>query len=99
MTITIIVVAAAVVTIAIGVSGCVRWIYRRGQQSGIAQTMLETERSAHAAALAEAQAEVKALKARVAEIQSELESMRGRRPRALLLSWPPPMRINLYAFR
>ena len=30
---TIILVAAAIVTIAIGVSGCIRWVYRLGQKS------------------------------------------------------------------
>ena len=33
ITMTIILVAAAIVTIAIGVSECVRWIYRQGQKS------------------------------------------------------------------
>ena len=65
---------AGIVTIALGVAGCVRWIYRRGQMSGRAQAALEAERRAQAEAQAEAQAKVKSLEAQVAQIQDEAQA-------------------------
>lgn len=92
-----VIIGAALVTIALGASACARWIYQRGQQSGINQTRLEAERSANAEALADAQvkvkalegqltdaqAKVKALEGRVAEIQTEVEFIRKSHPVAL----------------
>lgn len=81
-------VAAAIVTIAIGVSGGVRWIYRNGQESGQAQAEREADRRAQAeaqakiqAAQSEAQAKIQAVEAKLVEIQGELDFIRARRPR------------------
>jgi uncharacterized protein YlxW (UPF0749 family) len=76
--------AAGIVTIAIGATGCVRWIYKRGQASGKAQAALEAERVAQIEAQARAQAKVEALEAQVAQIQAELDSMRA--PQAKITS-------------
>jgi len=65
---------AGIVTISIGVAGCVRWIYRRGKASGIAEAALEAERLAQAEAQAQAQAKVKALEAQVTQIQDEAQA-------------------------
>jgi hypothetical protein len=73
--------AAGIVTIAIGATGLVRWIYRRGQASGKKQAALEAERLAQIEAQAQAQAEVQALKAQVAQIQAELDLIRAQSPK------------------
>jgi hypothetical protein len=65
---------ASVVTIALGTAALVRWIYRRGQASGRQQAALEREKLAQAAAQAEAKDKVKALEARVAQIQDDAQS-------------------------
>jgi len=72
-------VAAGIVTIAIGVCGSARWIYRRGQESGKAQADREADRRAQA----EAQAKIQTLEASIRDIQAELDRVRVRRPRAL----------------
>jgi len=66
--------AAGIVTISLGATGLVRWIFRRGQASGRKQAALEAERLAQAAAQAEAQAKVKALEGQVAQIKDEAQA-------------------------
>jgi len=77
-------VAAAIVTIAIGVASGIWWVYRHGQDSGKAQAEYRAARRAQA----EAQARIQIMEAKLAEIQAEMDRIRPRRPRVLLLEQP-----------
>ncbi|HEX2820982.1 MAG TPA: hypothetical protein VHO07_12555 [Streptosporangiaceae bacterium] len=65
---------AAIVTIIIGISSGVRWVYRRGQTSGVEKAEHEADRRAQVLAQAEAQAEIRALKAVLAEVQADAKA-------------------------
>jgi hypothetical protein len=72
--------SAGFVTITVGVAGCVRWIFKRGQISGKEQAVLEADRLAQVKAQAEWQDKVRALEAQVAQIQAELDLIRPQKP-------------------
>ena len=71
---TIIVVAAAVVTIATGVSACAGWIYRQVRKLADARTRIDA-----------LERRVAELEGRGAELEAELNLMKTRRRRALSL--------------
>jgi cell division protein FtsL len=76
-TMAIIVAAAAVVTIAAGVGGFIRWIYRQWQGWVRVKAEIEDLKTQ----IEDLKAEIKDLEARVTEMQIELNSIRPRRPR------------------
>jgi CHASE3 domain sensor protein len=55
---------AAIVTIAIGVTSAIRWIYRQGQESGKAQAEYQADRRAQD----EVQAKIQTMEARLSKL-------------------------------
>lgn len=68
-------IATAIVTVALGISYLIRWIYKRGQVSG--KALAEREANRHDQVMAGAR--VAELEERLREVQTQLDALRSRR--------------------